>query len=185
MRQFRRVILPLFLVLASGVAACGNLAPLAFRIALWVGEAAVESVVAQGLESLFDKFFSQGNDSVQPSDYNPLVGVATQDWMVSIGAQHSSGTGPLQIRIPAHYVTFVRSSRFDGWELSQEARTLVEDRVRTGRVQVALQLQGYEPGDVDGIWGRRTTRAMKAFQDAKGLSPTGQLDASTQQALHL
>lgn len=46
------------------------------------------------------------------------------------------------------------------------------------RVQQALTLRGYRPGPVDGRPGKKTTRAVKAFQKDAGLDPDGRLTAS-------
>ena len=50
-------------------------------------------------------------------------------------------------------------------------------------VQRALQQAGFDPGPIDGQMGRRTRRALKAFQSANGLKPTGELNTQTWEAL--
>lgn len=40
-------------------------------------------------------------------------------------------------------------------------------------IQAALQLAGFNPGPVDGVRGRQTIAAIKAFQAKNGLSPDG------------
>lgn len=55
--------------------------------------------------------------------------------------------------------------------------------ITTRLVQEALLDKGFNPGPVDGIRGRRTIGALKAFQVAMGMPPTGLLDASTARAL--
>lgn len=40
-------------------------------------------------------------------------------------------------------------------------------------LQVALARHGYNPGEPDGVWGRRTISAVKAFQTAHGLKADG------------
>jgi uncharacterized protein (TIGR02594 family) len=40
-------------------------------------------------------------------------------------------------------------------------------------VQRALHDLGYDPGPVDGIWGRRSIRALRDYQRAHGLTPDG------------
>ncbi len=47
------------------------------------------------------------------------------------------------------------------------------------RVQRVLQERGYDPGPLDGIWGRMTWSAVKAFQRDAGLPVTGRLDKAT------
>lgn len=52
------------------------------------------------------------------------------------------------------------------------------------RAQQRLHEQGFYVRDnVDGEWGPATSAAVRNFQRANGLAPTGQLDASTQKAL--
>lgn len=50
-------------------------------------------------------------------------------------------------------------------------------------IQLALQNHGFDPGEIDGIWGRRSIAACKAFQAARGLVATGQPDTATLTAL--
>lgn len=46
-------------------------------------------------------------------------------------------------------------------------------------VQSQLQEQGYEVGQVDGIWGDQTRQALMQFQQDKGLQSSGQIDLQT------
>ena len=51
------------------------------------------------------------------------------------------------------------------------------ERVR--RVQERLAATGFDPGPADGIAGPRTRAALRAFQEARGLDPTGEPDGPT------
>lgn len=51
------------------------------------------------------------------------------------------------------------------------------------QVQRALNEAGYNAGPVDGRWGLATADALRAFQEDKGLTPTGQVDDRTILAL--
>lgn len=51
------------------------------------------------------------------------------------------------------------------------------------QAQKALKELGYDPGPVDGIWGKATERAIKYFQVDKVLPVTGQLDGQTKEKL--
>ncbi len=42
---------------------------------------------------------------------------------------------------------------------------------------------GFDPGDVDGLYGSKTIAAVKAFQKSKGLPQTGKIDQATEAAL--
>ena len=50
-------------------------------------------------------------------------------------------------------------------------------------VQQALNAKGFNAGPVDGQWGPSTELALKQFQTAQGLPPTGVLDTRTMNAL--
>jgi len=50
-------------------------------------------------------------------------------------------------------------------------------------LQVRLDLQGYDPGPIDGIFGARTAAAVKSFQEYKGLNADGAVDEITWKAL--
>src|SRR3546814_5447814 len=51
------------------------------------------------------------------------------------------------------------------------------------RIQLLLDEAGFDPGPIDGQWGPRTGRALAAFQRAEGLTPSGEPDAATLDAL--
>lgn len=52
-------------------------------------------------------------------------------------------------------------------------------------IQKALTDQGFSPGAADGVWGKKSIVALKAFQKAHGLDPTGVIDTkSIEQLFH-
>ena len=53
----------------------------------------------------------------------------------------------------------------------------------TRSAQEALQAKGYNPGPIDGVYGPRTTAAVRDFQKAEGLKVTGRMDADTRAKL--
>lgn len=57
----------------------------------------------------------------------------------------------------------------------------VGSKVKT--LQVRLEIQGYDPGPIDGIFGARTATAVKSFQQSKGLTANGMVDETTWKAL--
>jgi hypothetical protein len=66
-------------------------------------------------------------------------------------------------------------------EVKQKAPTA--DRI--SEIQSALSRGGYYQGDPNGRWDTNTISAMRKFQSASGLDPTGKLDALSLQKLGL
>ena len=50
-------------------------------------------------------------------------------------------------------------------------------------LQLGLSRAGYQPGRIDGSFGRGTENALRQFQQAQGLPATGRSDAATWQAM--
>jgi murein L,D-transpeptidase YcbB/YkuD len=50
-------------------------------------------------------------------------------------------------------------------------------------IQNALAQKGFEPGVIDGVWGRRTEAAVRAFQQKNGLQIDGVVGPVTRAAL--
>ncbi len=51
------------------------------------------------------------------------------------------------------------------------------------RIQQALAHKGFDPGIIDGVWGRRTEGAVRAFQAANGLAVDGIVGKNTRLSL--
>lgn len=58
-----------------------------------------------------------------------------------------------------------------------------QTRYEMALIQIALERQHFSCGFIDGRGGRRTARALTAFQSSQGLSPTGVLDSDTKNRL--
>jgi rare lipoprotein A len=58
-----------------------------------------------------------------------------------------------------------------------QASALTEDQIK--QAQEALKTEGFHPGAVDGVVGRRTQEALRAYQTREGLPPTGVMDEPT------
>ena len=74
-----------------------------------------------------------------------------------------------------------------GWLslISEVAYPQGYDNATVLKVQEELQAMGYNPGPLDGIWGRKTKRALKKFQYESGLTVTGKIDRPTKERLGL
>jgi peptidoglycan hydrolase-like protein with peptidoglycan-binding domain len=53
------------------------------------------------------------------------------------------------------------------------------------KVEQALKDQGYDPGTVDGRFDSQSQQALRDFQQQHDLTPTGQPDPATTEALHI
>ena len=70
----------------------------------------------------------------------------------------------------------------------QKAKRLVSqryDETTVHQVQKRLKELGYDPGSIDGIWGRQTEIATGKFQKDNRLSMTGRIDPATKDKLGL
>jgi peptidoglycan hydrolase-like protein with peptidoglycan-binding domain len=65
-------------------------------------------------------------------------------------------------------------------ELAQASQAAIE---RTRQIQLALKRRGYDPGPIDGIMGRRTASALRAFQADHGLAVTGMVSRTVYELL--
>ena len=71
--------------------------------------------------------------------------------------------------------------RRPSWRASQQTPT----RERYVEIQQALISKGYEPGPATGGWGPEWVEALKKFQSAQSLEPSGKLDSLSLIALGL
>lgn len=65
----------------------------------------------------------------------------------------------------------------------QTSQAAPADRETVRNVQQALEQQGYDVGQVDGVWGRRTADALRNFQRDQNLRGEGRIDQETLAAL--
>lgn len=94
-------------------------------------------------------------------------------------AQSSQGSKPTPTKPRAHHGKSTRRSKVR--ERGQKAPTA--DRI--SEIQSALGKDGSFAGKPNGKWDAATVDAMKKFQEAHGLNPSGKLDAKTLQKLGL
>jgi len=64
-------------------------------------------------------------------------------------------------------------------------RQLAPDPARIKEIQQALAREGFYKGEPTGKWDEESMAAMKNFQQAKGLQPTGKIEALSLQKLGL
>jgi peptidoglycan hydrolase-like protein with peptidoglycan-binding domain len=50
-------------------------------------------------------------------------------------------------------------------------------------IQKKLRVRGFDPGSIDGVFGLVTEEAVKNFQEANNLAPTGIVDLETYERL--
>ena len=71
-----------------------------------------------------------------------------------------------------------RKSSSDEFDKATATEPIAEpEKATVYQVQKKLKELGYNPGALDGIWGRKTEAAIMAFQKKNGLSITGKLDS--------
>jgi peptidoglycan hydrolase-like protein with peptidoglycan-binding domain len=68
---------------------------------------------------------------------------------------------------------------------SKTHRQLAPEPARIVEIQQALAREGFYQGEPTGKWDDSTVTAMKNFQQAKGLQPTGKIEALSLQKLGL
>jgi peptidoglycan hydrolase-like protein with peptidoglycan-binding domain len=65
-------------------------------------------------------------------------------------------------------------------ELRAKGGAVADDAIAsTAALQQTLKLTGFWTGPVDGVWTTELTEALKSFQVALGVEPTGAVDAAT------
>jgi len=77
----------------------------------------------------------------------------------------------------------VGERRVDTVSRTARAGETTSDSAVVRSVQQSLNQKGYDAGPVDGRWGLNTENAVRQFQEANRLAPTGSLDQQTLSAL--
>lgn len=115
--------------------------------------------------------FSSGLAQAQTASTNPPAKTAT-----------SSTTSTTKSAPPKRVASKSASAK----RRSSRVRTqTAPTAARITEIQSALAAHGSYKGQPNGKWDDSTTQAMKEFQSANGLTPTGKLDALTLQKLGL
>jgi peptidoglycan hydrolase-like protein with peptidoglycan-binding domain len=99
------------------------------------------------------------------------------------GTSGQAATGAAQPTSPMN-VPETGEARAPGMEPAPTERTAAtKNRDTIREAQRQLNAEGFKAGPVDGIKGPRTREALKRFQEARGLTASGELDAQTMSAL--
>jgi murein L,D-transpeptidase YcbB/YkuD len=81
------------------------------------------------------------------------------------------------------YVDRATAAALDGQVAAAGGQAASEAAAHTAAVQSTLKLAGYWTGPVDGTWTPELTEALTAFQTALGVTPSGEVDTATLNAL--
>jgi peptidoglycan hydrolase-like protein with peptidoglycan-binding domain len=81
------------------------------------------------------------------------------------------------------WVDRATAAALDAAVLSKGGAAASRAMAETAAVQTTLKLAGYWTGPIDGHWTPELTDALKKFQTALGVPPTGEVDAATLDAL--
>jgi hypothetical protein len=119
----------------------------------------------------------------QPYAVPTAVGVTWR--FKSTGMRFSTRVGDFVTSRPGATLSFTGDGiRFTGFSSVPERAGVAPSTNGWSRdamqaVQGQLAQRGYDPGPVDGLWGKRTRDALLAFQRKAGLEATGTLDSIT------
>ncbi|HYO56494.1 PGRP and LysM peptidoglycan-binding domain-containing protein [Archangium sp.] len=117
------------------------------------------------------------------ADGGPL---AQKDYLLRFGDQQRQGTtsseGLVEQKVPASLSEALLEIPALGLKMKLRLGTLDPLDTTTG-LQVRLNNLGYGAGAVDGVLGPRTQAALRRFQEAQGLTASGELDERTREAL--
>lgn len=75
------------------------------------------------------------------------------------------------------------STDWGGQQQQSRSQSSSLDQNTARQVQQQLQQQGYDVGQVDGVWGPRSQQALSNFQRDQNIEPTGRPDQQTMAAL--
>jgi len=71
----------------------------------------------------------------------------------------------------------------ESWTTGHETTASIDMKQAVRNIQRILNSQGFDAGVEDGVMGQRTKDAIKAFQKANGIQPTGEVDEPLVRAL--
>ena len=87
--------------------------------------------------------------------------------------------------VPARRANDYNPTEAETWLKSVPGLRACVGDVTVRHAQEALETRGFPVGPIDGIVGRRTQAALRAYQQQRGLTPSGRLDADTLRSLDI
>jgi peptidoglycan hydrolase-like protein with peptidoglycan-binding domain len=103
-------------------------------------------------------------------------GIVDKETWTALAAEPAPTSDNLQSNAPIQ-----NSAPVPGNPATALTKGAAGSKVKT--LQVRLEIQGYNPGPIDGIFGARTATAVKKFQEYKGLTADGVVDETTWKAI--
>jgi peptidoglycan hydrolase-like protein with peptidoglycan-binding domain len=94
-----------------------------------------------------------------------------------LGRSLLAGAVVLTLAFPGWAAEEAKTAQVKEEKMEKKAVTPGSDEVK--KVQEALKAKGEDPGTIDGIMGKKTHAAIRAFQKANALKVTGSLDQET------
>lgn len=157
-------------------------------IAVTIGQAFIRTTVGNLTEKLIDWILGYDQDTnssarvdniIQPFPNDPYKGISSKPMNVIVKGSRADGSGTVQtaeIPIAQKHLLYERISATDAWEPTIATKRLLKERFITGSLQISLLDLNYNPGSVDGIFGDRTSAAIREFQRLNNLDVTGSVD---------
>lgn len=109
-------------------------------------------------------------------------GIVDKETWTALAADPQPASETLQSNAPAKSSTPTeKSDTVAANRTTALTKGAAGSKVKT--LQVRLEIQGYDPGPIDGIFGARTATAVKSFQQYKGLTADGVVDEITWKAI--
>ena len=162
-----------------------NLRPALLAMLLAAAGVGVPGSVAQGTSS------KAAGKKKPPASSDPSKNLSGKSSSTKSAPAHKTSATPLSSAKGSHPTSHSAASRATGKKSvsSKRSRRQTGQKApstdRISEIQSALTKDGSFTGTPNGKWDDTTTDAMRRFQAAHGLNPTGKLDAPTLQKLGL
>ncbi len=118
--------------------------------------------------------------------YKQLALTTALAGLLAVGQAHAQGSGSGQQGGSAGQAQGgTQGQRLAQEQAQSQGTQIYVSPAGTRQIQQALNKAGYSVGNVDGQWNQQTQQAVKNFQQAQGLEPTGTLTVRTIMTLGL